>query len=127
MWLSLFIALLTYLLAPKNTSAERSRALLAAAGAGAITYGVQNYTDWGKENLAPLDTKIGNLIAPPKDQTVTGATVATPVAGSGWWDKLKDWAVPAVGALGAASVATSIPTWAWLVGAGLLGVWLLKD
>lgn len=137
MWLSLIIALLTYLLSPKNTAAERQAALLNAAVAGGATYAVTEYTDWGKENLQPLDTKISNAILPTKTSgsTTTGGGGSLPTVPDGTkvtetgsiWDSLSGWVAPAVAGLGIGGLVAGIPGWALLALAGIVAYLILKD
>lgn len=80
MWLSLIIALITYLLSPRDTAAERQKALLTAGVAGAVTYGVENYTDWGKTNLQPIDNAIAAPFTSTPDAAATTATLGATAA-----------------------------------------------
>lgn len=54
-WLSIIMALITWLSADKSTPKARTKALLAAGLVGGTTYAVSHYTDWGKANLGSLD------------------------------------------------------------------------
>lgn len=117
MWLTLIVMLVSYLLQPRNTAAERRRALLGSAAAGAITYGVTEYTDWGKENLAPLNDEIGEYVWPSGND----GSKATNSSG------LKPWASGISGALKSIGPGTAaaflggaalggVPSWVWLMG-----------
>lgn len=107
MWLSLFIALITYLLSPKDTSAQRKRALLNAAVAGGATYALTEYTDWGQEVSNSFDGAIGvgNTVGDSEGAAST-KPVSTGSAGTGTsgssgslWSTLTSW-----GAAGTAAV-----------------------
>lgn len=135
MWLSLIIALLAYLLSPRDTADERRRALLGAAAAGGATYAVTEYTDWGKTNLKPLDGAIGNAILPGKDPGATnGVPGGSPVGtggvatgGASVWSGLSGWVAPALAGAGVAGAIGTFPSWVLPVAAGLLIYFVLKD
>lgn len=74
MWLTLIVMLLSYLMQPRNTAAERRRALVGSLAAGAVTYGVTEYTDWGQQNLAPIDKAIGDFVLPEKSTVGASGT-----------------------------------------------------
>lgn len=133
-WLTIAITLLTYLLQPRGTSAERRKALIGAALAGGATYAVTHYTDWGKENLGQFDGVIptDNLPTVDTENTGGGATVGvkpgntTPT--SGFWDTLTSWGpggTAAVVGTGAAAL-TGNTKWLLIGGAALLAFALLK-
>lgn len=131
MFLSLIMALLTYLLSPRGTSKERKQALLNAALVGGTTYAVSEYTDWGKENLGPINDSIGKAITgKPTSAAVAGAGAVAPSAATqtaaGAGTLLS--AVNAMGPAGAATVgfglgAVSKPgnlKWLLVIGAGIV-------
>lgn len=132
MLVALIMAVITYFLQNPKNSEERKKALLGAAAAGAITYGVTEYTDWGQANLKPLDSSIGNFFSGGKSSNagVPVAGAAKPNAtgsstpASGFWDTLQSWG-PTGTAL-VAGVGTSAVTGSssWLlplaIGAGVL-------
>lgn len=137
MWLSLFIALITYLLSPKDTSAQRKRALLNAAVAGGITYGLTEYTDWGKEVSNEFDGMIGvgNKV---DDEAATNATkpasVGSPGTGTAGssgslWSTLTSWGAAGtaavVGTTGAAAGAVS-GNWLPVLAIGAAALLILK-
>lgn len=135
MWLALIMAVLTYLLSSRDTSTERKQALLKAAGAGAITYGITEYTDWGKENLKPLDGKISGVFSPevktdangnPIQNANSGKTTSGST-GSSVWDAIKGWGPAIVGTVGAAAVASSIPSWVLWAALAAGAYLLIKD
>lgn len=107
MWLSLFIALITYLLSPKDTSAQRKRALLNAAVAGGATYALTQYTDWGQEVSNSFDGAIGvgNTVGDSEGEHSTRpVTIGSPGTGTAGpsrslWSTLTSW-----GAAGTAAV-----------------------
>lgn len=144
MWVSLIIAVLAYLLQDPQNSSERKKALLTAGAVGAVTYGVTEHTDWGKENLKPLDDDINEFLGFGKGDSKTdadakdagsalgGSTTGKQTSGSsssGFWDTLKSW-----GATGTATVAGTLglatgtlPSWLiWVAGGAGLYL-LLKD
>lgn len=128
MGLSLIIALLAYLLSPRDTAKERRQALLNAGIAGGVTYGVTEYTDWGQENLAPLDDSIASVFTPTPDLAIAGEGTTTATIPTSTWDTLKSYGAPALAAVAGATVAggglTSLLP--WILGA--IGVYLvLKD
>lgn len=127
MWLSLIIALLTYLLSPRDTSAQRRNALVTAAAAGGVTYAVSEYTDWGQENLKPLDDTIGDFILPAKDPTATPTTTNT-TANTNGWDVLKDWGPTEIVAAsaGVAAVTSGNKNWLLWGGVAIGALFLLK-
>lgn len=139
MWISLIIALVTYLLAPKNNAKERQKALIGAAVAGGVTYGVTEYTDWGNENLKPINDSIGSVFegSPKSDDprngvpTTGGKTPANQASASssGLLDAVKNIGPAGAAALGfGAGAVTSDKTKVLLIGAAVLAaVLLLKD
>lgn len=87
MTISMIISLLVYLLSPKDTPAERRRAVMGAAVAGLGTYYVTTQTDWGKSLIGAGTTKpaanpvtIGGAGQQPAGNGTVGAqpTVVTP-------------------------------------------------
>lgn len=54
-WLSIIMALVSFFLAGGSKPENRAKAAAIGLAAGAATYGVTHYTDWGKENLGSLD------------------------------------------------------------------------
>jgi len=128
MWVSLIIALLTYLLSPKDTKSQQKTALLSAAAAGAVTYGVTEYTDWGKENIQPLDNSISSFFngtPNPAAATATGGA-AQAQASSGLWDTLKSWGAKGVAAvIGTAGVVSGNSSLIWIAIAALIGIAVL--
>lgn len=144
MWVALIMAVLTYLLQNPSNSSERKKALLTAAAVGGVTYGVTEYTDWGQENLKPLDDNINDFLgfgdgdkktdADAKDagEALGGSATGSQKpgsSGSGFWDTLKSWGAAGTatvtGALGLATGA--LPSWLIWVGVGAGAYLLLKD
>lgn len=126
---AIILALITYFLSPKDTAAERKQALLKATAVGGITYGVAEYTDWGKENLKPLDNTVSGFFTSDgktggdtgNSTTVKTGTGATSSGSKGLWDTVTSWG-PTIAAAGAgAVVGSSMPSWLPLVllGAGV--------
>lgn len=125
MWISLIVALLAYFMSPRDTSSERKKALLTAVGAGALTYGVTEYTDWGKENLKPLDDKISGVFTGGSSGEQSSASSAegskVPATGdSGVWDTINKIGVPIAAAGAGALAATSLPSWVLWAGLAFL-------
>lgn len=132
MWLSLAIAVLSYLLQPRGTSAERKKALVNSLALGAVTYGVQEYTGWGQENLAPLNqamtpSLLANVPAASSDAAVVvqdgSALPGAPSTGSSSiWSSLASWGPAAAAGLagGVALGSGSSLTPLLLIGGGLL-------
>lgn len=129
MWISLIIAIITYLLSPKGTDAERRTALLNAAAAGGTAYVATKYTDWGQNISDRFDGAIGIKPAPtltPEQQTALNkelasgikvdGTVSTPTS---TWDKMQQWAPTALGLAAGASLG-GVPIMPLMIGAGAL-------
>lgn len=75
-WLSLLMALLTFITSRKGDSKNNTKAAILATAAGAATYYTTHETEWGRENLGAFD----GVIAAP---TITnGTTVTPPTVGS---------------------------------------------
>jgi len=82
----------------KKSGASNTKALVTAGLAGAATYGVTHYTDWGKANLGDFDGVIPAGTTPVATSTggtmtdVTGQLIkaGSSVAGS-TADVLKSW------------------------------------
>lgn len=136
MWISLIIAVLTYFMSDRGTSTERNQALLKAAGAGALAYGVTEYTDWGKKNLQPLDDRISGVFSSDKAEDIAAVnkngeaivkTGTTKSASSGVWDAIKSWGPTVATAVGGAAIASSLPWWAVPAGLAVGAYLLLKD
>lgn len=80
-WLSLILALLTFLAASKSDPKNKSKALLAGAAVGLGSYSVTHGTDWGQANLGELDGLVG-VDTPPSldangDPVIPGYTTTT--------------------------------------------------
>lgn len=144
MWISLIMAVLAYLMQDPQNSSDRKKALLTAAAVGGVTYGVTEHTDWGQENLKPLDDSVNSFLgfgddskktdADPKEAgaALGGSATGSNKSGSsnsGFWNTLQSWGATGTAVVtGSLGLATgSIPSWAlWVAGAA--GVYLLlKD
>lgn len=132
MWITLIITILSYLLQNPQNSKERKQALVGALAAGAITYGVTEYTDWGQANLAPLNDSIGNFFTggpTPGNSpgTTVGAGSSSGGSGSGGlWSALQGLGPAGIAAIGGAvGLATNS---GWLIPALAVGgaILLLK-
>lgn len=131
MWISIAIAILTYLLSPRDTASERRNALLRAAALGGGAYVVATNTDWGKDISQSFDGAIGVSTAPSADVTdsvlkpspsVSGSTGT----GSGLWSSLSSWGKAGVGFVAGSAVSGGLGSWLpiLLIGGAIL---LLKN
>lgn len=146
MWISLIIALLTYLLQNPKNAEERKKALMIAGAAGLGTYAVTNYTDWGQQNLAPLNDSINGALGFGGSSTtagaanggvtgspvIPGAATTTSSAGGwadGFWTTLQSWGgVGTAAVIGTAGVATGVaPSWFKWALIGGAAWFVLKD
>lgn len=78
-WLSIIMALVSFFLAGGAKPENRAKAAAIGLAAGAATYGISHYTDWGKENLGSLDgvtVSGGGAADNNKQPTVTNASGA---------------------------------------------------
>lgn len=151
-WLSIIMAILSYLLSMKDDPEKKSRAVAAAALAGLGTYYVSHETEWGRETLGDLDgvptvnevataaTAVTGADGQPvtvKDKT--GATVpvkvptvsptTNPSSTTSGWDVLQSWGAAGTAAVvGTAAVATSSGASKWLpwLAGGAILLLLLK-
>ena len=120
MWISLLLALLTYLASPKGSDSERRKALLTAAAVGGASYVATEYTDWGRDVSDQFDDLIGvGGDTGTADEIVSRPTIkdssGKPSGGTGSFGK---WLPGIVGAgVGAAVASGGVPS--WLVWAGL--------
>ena len=132
MWLTLLMALLTFLLTDDGTKEGRKRALLTAGVVGAGTALVTTQTEWGRDvngsfnEAFGLDDSWTGLSGGSKG--TDGATTTTPPqptnggssSAEGIFSKLPEWTgLAGAGAVGLA-LGSTIPTWVWLVAGGLL-------
>lgn len=140
MWLTALVMLITYLMSDKDTSEERKSALLKTAVAGGVTYGLTEYTDWGKEINDDFNSAIGvggdGTPTKKADESVKTGTNTNPNAGTtrkdgSLWTTLSSW-----GAAGTAAVigTTGVVAgggfnsnlWIWLA-AGAAAIYILTD
>lgn len=117
-WLSIFMAILSFLTSLKKNPEKKGQAVAAAALAGLGTYYVTHETDWGKENLGSLDGVVPNVTPAPGDGVTladgstapkSNSSMPTKVNGSttGVWDVIKSWGPAGTAAvIGTAGVAT---------------------
>lgn len=132
MWLTLIVMILSYLMQDPQNGKQRKQALLNSMALGAVTYGVTEYTDWGQENLAPIDDSIADFIGVDEpDATVTANTGATggqvgvtagKPGGSGFSSVLGSIG-PGAAALGGLALGAASPNWllpALVIGGGIL-------
>jgi hypothetical protein len=135
MWVSIILAILTYLLSPNDTAKQRRNALLGAAAVGLGSYYVATNTEWGIANMNLLDGPVDATGLPPPDSsTIPGEGASTVPGGAGtattgWWDSLTGWATDnlsglAVGAATGAAATGGLSGILPLVLVGL-GVYLL--
>lgn len=130
-WLSIAMALLTYLLLPTGSATQRRNALLGALAVGGATFATTHYTDWGQENLGQFDGVIPETVGPPAPGTGYIAPPgqqggSLPSGWAGLWSTLQSWGAAGTAAvLGTGIVATSGQA-KWLLYGGLaLGAYLL--
>lgn len=125
-WVTLIMAILSYLMSPRNTPAERRRAVLNGVVAGGVTYGVTHYTDWGRENLGQFD---GAITPTPEVNATDGspsqvAGAAKPVSqGGSNWSGITKWASDALVAVGAVGLASTASKWVPWALAAFAGYW----
>lgn len=124
-WLSILMALLAYFTQSRNSPEDRRRAALVAAGAGLGTYYVSHNTDWGQENLGQFDGVVASDPASEQIAKEYNRDLTRNPTNSGWaW--LKGWGGAAVGAVGGAAAASSLPSWVLPVGLGVGLILLLN-
>lgn len=134
-WLTIAIAIITYLLQPRGTADERRKALAGAVLAGGATYAVTHYTDWGQENLGQFDGVIPTDKLPVVDSgNATGSATPGVKPGNtapttGFWDTLKSWGPTGTAAVVGTGVAAATGNRKWLLigGAALVAYLILKD
>lgn len=136
MWLSLAIAILTYLLSPKGTSSQRSRALLTAAAVGGATFLATENTDWGRDISDKFDGAIG-INPTPIDGAAADASTGSVIrkdvpgtaSGSGLWSTLQGWGAGGTAAVAAllGSATGLLPSWVFPAGLALGAYLLFKD
>lgn len=140
-WLSIVMAVITFLLSGGLKKGNAGKAAAAAIGVGLGTYYATHETDWGRENLGFLD---GVEVKP--DGSGDGARVSTGIkdpgtavrqpngsgssGANGLWNTLGSWLTSPAGQVttgAAAGKALGAPN--WLVWGGVLvgGYLLLKD
>lgn len=134
MWISLLIALITYMASPKGDAKERRKALLTAAAVGGAAYLATEYTDWGRDISDRFDDAVGiggsDASADDADDAVA---IKPPIVGSGggsggsgstggfssWWPTI-------LGAGTGAAVASGVPAWVIWGGIALLVYTVIK-
>lgn len=77
-WLSIIMALVSFFLAGGSKPENRAKAAAIGLTAGAATYGVTHYTDWGSRNLGNLD---GVTVTGGGEETPSKAPTATNASG----------------------------------------------
>lgn len=135
-WLSIIMAIISFLATLKKDKSNVGRAALVGAAAGLGTYYVTHETEWGRTNLGSLDGVVtvepGSDVTGPVSTTNGGVPVKVPVSQSAntstgssgqWWNVIGDNLVP-LGAGVVLGASTSkegswIP-WALLIGGVLL-------
>lgn len=85
-WLSIIVTLISFFAAGGSKPENRARAAAIGLAAGAATYGISHYTDWGKENLGRLDGVVvaggGETDVNKKPTATTSTGVPIPVGTS---------------------------------------------
>lgn len=111
-WLSIISFLLTFFAAGGAKPEKRRQALLAAGLAGAATYGVTHYTDWGQANLGRYDGVVVGGPSTPIVYTEEGGASVTANPDGSYSETLADGttrlvAAPIPGAPGSVSSGLS--------------------
>lgn len=137
-WLSIIMALLTFFLAGGSKPENRGKAAALGLAAGAATYGITHYTDWGRESLGQWDGlevtvgRDGNAVSATKpDGTVVKPAVTTPTqtGNSGFWSGMGNFLSSGAGqiaAVTAGAAVAGVPRWAIIGGIALLAFAILK-
>lgn len=135
MWLSIALAVLTYLLSDTDTASDRRNALLKAAAVGGATYAVTENTDWGKDISNRFDGAIG--VGNKGDATGSSSTnIKAPGAvgagstssGSGLWSTVSGWGAAATGFVaGTVTSSEGSINWPLIIGLGIGAYLILKD
>jgi hypothetical protein len=129
-WLTIIMALLSYLMSPRNTPAERRQAVANGILAGGLTYTATHYTDWGQENLGAYDgVATPSAAVTGSDGSVSGvAGAARPVSSGGSaWGAINGWFKDGLVAVGAVGLASTVSKWLPFALAGLAAWYFLKD
>lgn len=140
-WLSIIMAVITFLLSGGLKKGNAGKAAAAAIGVGAGTYYVTHETDWGRDNLGFLD---GVEVKP--DGTTGETTISTGIkdpgtvirqpsgsgssGANGLWNTLGSWLTSPAGQVttgAAAGKALGVPNWLLWGGVLVGGYLLLKD
>lgn len=136
-WLSIIMALVTFFLAGGAKPENRAKAAALGLGAGAATYGITHYTDWGSDTLGQWDgvefeyDEDGNVISGrTPDDTVIKPTLNPPTqtGSTGFWSTLGGFLSSGAGQLAAVtgiSALAGVPMWAVLAVVGL-GIYLIS-
>lgn len=132
-WLSIVITLLTFFLAGGSKPENRGKAAALGLAAGAATYGITHYTDWGRDALGNWDgleievDSGGNPVSATKpDGTNIKPVVSTPTTSgsTGFWGDIGKFFASGTGQIAtgvaAGAALAGIPTWALLLGGGVL-------
>lgn len=147
-WLSIIMAIVTFLLSLKKDKSNIGQAAVIGAAAGLGTYYVSHETDWGKENLLQYDggvdpseieattNNIANTETPDADGTPSSKvpSVRAPSTGStagatgSIWRPIKNNMLPIAGGavIGATAASADIPKWVPLVAGGVLIYLILR-
>lgn len=145
-WLTIFITLLTFFAAGGSNKEKRGKAAALALGAGAATYGVTHYTDWGKETLGAIDgvemgvstsgkttivDRTGSTEPSTKNEDGSKGSVST-AGNSGFWNAISGalsspLGSMAVGGAAGAIIGSTVPNWVVLAAIGLGAYLILKD
>lgn len=134
-WLSIIMAIVSFLTSLKKNPGDKGKAVAVGALAGLGTYYVSHETEWGQSTLGPMDGVVptpaasGNDVTLP-DGTTTPATHTTvPSATNGQttgvWDAIKSVGPAGVAAtVGAVGIATGAFDWKkflpWIIGGVVL-------
>lgn len=129
MWLSLLLALVTFLMSDDGTKEGRRKALLTAGAVGLGSAYVTSQTEWGKEvngsfneafGLKDTWTGFSSGTAGSTSTPTTGVTKPTTGKGGGVFSSVPPWVGTAGAGVAGVAIGSSLPSWVWWVGGGLL-------
>lgn len=139
MWLSLLLALLTFLLTGDGTKEGRRKALLAASVVGAGSAYVTSQTEWGEELNGDFNeffgmddtwTGVGTTGDGSTSTGTSGNTApgnASGGSGGGIFSNIPGWVGAGAGVAAGATLFGNVPKWVWWAAAAGGVYLLLKD
>ena len=136
MWLSLLLALITFLMSDDGTKEGRRKALLTAGAVGAGSAYVTSQTDWGQQINGDFNEFIGlddtwtglasDASGSPSSPTTGVAVPTAPRGDGGVFSNVPTWMSTAGAGIAGAMVGAKLPSWVWWVVGGLL-IYLVFD